>query len=166
MGNSAMPFESPATPVPQSPPSGAAQNYSGAARRGWEHEHAFISKSLVIMGEITGAESLYIDGRVEGKIELPANSVSIGRNGVVTSQVHAHDIAVRGELHGDVTAEDKIEIRSGGSLTGDVVSKRVTIEDGAYFKGSIDMRRADPKAHVEVEATAAKAEVEEHPPDD
>src|ERR1700734_1944938 len=98
-------------------------------------------KSLVIKGEVTGSESLYIDGRVEGSISLAGNRVTIGRNGVVAANINAREIVVLGKVRGNLTASDRVDIRSDGSLTGDVIAARISIEDGAYFKGGIDIRK-------------------------
>src|ERR1700691_1924231 len=104
-------------------------------------DQATIGKSLVIKGEVTGSESLYIDGRVEGSISLAGNRVTIGRNGVVAANINAREIVVLGKVRGNLTASDRVDIRSDGSLTGDVVAARISIEDGAYFKGGIDIRK-------------------------
>ena len=104
-------------------------------------DQATIGKSLVIKGEVTGSESLYIDGRVEGSISLAGNRVTIGRNGVVSANINAREIVVLGKVRGNLTASDRVDIRSDGSLTGDVVAARISIEDGAFFKGGIDIRK-------------------------
>jgi cytoskeletal protein CcmA (bactofilin family) len=119
-------------PTPASAPRNAALN---------TNEQATIGKSLVIKGEVSGSESLYIDGRVEGSINLPGNRVTIGRNGVVAANVVAREIVVIGKLKGNLTASDRVDIRNEGSLTGDVVAQRISIEDGAFFKGGIDIRK-------------------------
>ena len=109
-------------------------------------QSATIGKSLVVKGELTGSESLYIDGKVEGSISLPGNRVTIGRNGHVTASIVAREVVVQGKLFGNVTASDRLEVRSEGSLTGDVVAQRISVEDGAFFKGKIDIRRPNPAA--------------------
>jgi cytoskeletal protein CcmA (bactofilin family) len=119
-------------------------------------EQATIGKSLVIKGEVTGSESLYIDGRVEGSINLAGNRVTIGRNGVVAANISAREVVVLGKVRGNLTASDRVDIRSDGSLTGDVVAARISIEDGAFFKGGIDIRKAGQRANGE-EAKAAAA---------
>src|SRR5436853_1418650 len=110
-------------------------------------DQATIGKSLVIKGEVTGSESLYIDGRVEGSINLAGNRVTVGRNGVVSANINAREIVVLGTVRGNLTASDRVDIRSDGSLTGDVVAARISIEDGAFFKGGIDIRKAGQKAN-------------------
>jgi cytoskeletal protein CcmA (bactofilin family) len=94
---------------------------------------------------VTGSESLYIDGRVEGSINLSGNRVTVGRNGVVAANINAREIVVLGKVRGNLTASDRVDIRSDGSLTGDVVAARISIEDGAFFKGGIDIRKAGGK---------------------
>ena len=112
-------------------------------------EQATLGKSLVIKGEVTGSESLYIDGRVEGSINLPGNRVTVGRNGVVSANINAREIVVLGKVRGNLTASDRVDIRSDGSLTGDVVAARISIEDGAFFKGGIDIRKPGQKVNGE-----------------
>jgi cytoskeletal protein CcmA (bactofilin family) len=118
-------------------------------------DQATIGKSLVIKGEVTGSESLYIDGRVEGSINLSGNRVTVGRNGVVAANINAREIVVLGKVRGNLTASDRVDIRSDGSLTGDVVAARISIEDGAFFKGGIDIRKAGAKPEEVKPATTA-----------
>ena len=108
-------------------------------------EQASISKGLSIKGEITGTESLFIDGKVEGSINIPGNRVTVGKNGQVKASISAREIVVLGKLKGNVTATDRVDIRAEGALTGDVAAARISIEDGAFFKGGIDIRKADSK---------------------
>jgi cytoskeletal protein CcmA (bactofilin family) len=139
----------PAAPEPPSaprPPAGPPIN---------TQEQATLGKSLIIKGEVTGSESLYIDGRVEGSINLPGNRVTVGRNGVVAANISAREIVVLGKVRGNMTASDRVDIRGEGSLTGDVIAQRISIEDGAYFKGGIDIRRPGQKANGELKETTA-----------
>ena len=135
--------ERPAMPTPTTPtmsePSTAAPR--PATTSATTADQATIGKSLVIKGEVTGSESLYIDGRVEGSINLSGNRVTVGRNGVVAANINAREIVVLGKVRGNLTASDRVDIRSDGSLTGDVVAARISIEDGAFFKGGIDIRK-------------------------
>ena len=101
---------------------------------------AAIGKSLVIKGEVSGSESLYIDGRIEGSINLPENSVTVGSNGQVNATVTAREVIVQGKIVGNVNASDRLKVHSEGSLTGDAVAQRISLEDGAFFKGKIDIR--------------------------
>src|SRR5213082_2035547 len=137
-------------PTPASAPRNALLN---------TQEQATIGKSLVIKGEVTGSESLYIDGRVEGSINLAGNRVTVGRNGVVSANINAREIVVIGKVRGNLTASDRVDIRSDGSLTGDVVAARISIEDGAFFKGGIDIRKAGQKPNGEEIKGAASAEI-------
>ena len=138
----------PASSVPSmSEPAAAAPRT--AATTTTTADQATIGKSLVIKGEVTGSESLYIDGRVEGSINLSGNRVTVGRNGVVAANINAREIVVLGKVRGNLTASDRVDIRSDGSLTGDVVAARISIEDGAFFKGGIDIRKAGQKPNGE-----------------
>jgi cytoskeletal protein CcmA (bactofilin family) len=117
-------------------------------------EQATLGKSLVIKGEVTGSESLYIDGRVEGSINLPGNRVTVGRNGVVSANISAREIVILGKVRGNMAASDRFDIRSEGSLSGDITAQRVSIEEGAYFKGGIDIRKPGQKVNGETKDEA------------
>ncbi len=122
-------------------------------------DQATIGKSLVIKGEVTGSESLYIDGRVEGSIHLPGNRVTVGKNGVVAANITARETVILGKVRGNVSATDRVDIRNEGSLTGDVVAQRISIEDGAFFKGGIDIRKPNVNEKPQaVEGAAATPE--------
>jgi cytoskeletal protein CcmA (bactofilin family) len=123
-------------------------------------EQATIGKSLIIKGEVTGSESLYIDGRVEGSINLPGNRITVGRNGVVSANMTAREIVIIGKVKGNLTASDRVDIRSEGSLTGDVIAQRISIEDGAFFKGGIDIQKP---AHKTVGDTRSNGKAETVP---
>ena len=102
---------------------------------------ASIGKSVVIRGELSGSEDLYIDGQVEGTIELRDHHLTVGPNGRVQANINAKEVVIQGSVKGNVRAIDRVEIRKSGSLTGDMVAARVVIEDGAFFKGSIDIQK-------------------------
>ena len=106
---------------------------------------ATIGKSVVIKGEISSSEDLFVDGEIRGAIELRDHSLTVGPNGKVDANVTAREIVVQGTLNGNVHASDKIEIRKTGSLLGDLTTARIIIEDGAYFKGSIDILKPGQK---------------------
>lgn len=144
------------TPAASSEPSPVTARSNATLNTG---DQATIGKSLVIKGEVTGSESLYIDGRVEGSINLAGNRVTIGRNGVVAANITAREIVVLGKVRGNLNATDRVDIRNEGSLTGDVIAQRISIEDGAYFKGGIDIRKPGQKVNGEAkeEAAAGKA---------
>ena len=118
-----------------------------------------IGKSVVIKGELNGSEDLTIEGHVEGTIQLKEHVLTIGPNGRIKAQVFAKSVIVLGEVMGNVTASDKVDIRDNGSVDGDIVSPRVAIAEGAHFRGSVDMQRkgaqAPPKAEVKPAAAAA-----------
>jgi cytoskeletal protein CcmA (bactofilin family) len=106
---------------------------------------ATIGKAVKINGQIFSKEDLYIDGDVEGTVELHENKLTIGPNGRVQATVRARDVVVLGAIHGNVEASDRIEIRKEAKLVGDIKTARIVIEDGAYFKGSIDIVKGEPK---------------------
>ncbi len=130
-----------------------------------------IGKSVVIKGELSGSEDLTIEGHVEGKIDLKGNVLTIGPNGKIKAEVFAKAVVVLGEVTGNVTASEKVDIRDNGSVDGDIASPRVAIAEGAHFRGSVDMQRAGggvkPQQHQQAKpnpqsaaaaATAAAAE--------
>jgi cytoskeletal protein CcmA (bactofilin family) len=100
-----------------------------------------IGKSVVIKGELNGSEDLTIEGHVEGTIQLKEHVLTIGPNGKIKAQVFAKSVIVLGEVTGNVTASEKVDIRDNGSVDGDIVSPRVAIAEGAHFRGSVDMQR-------------------------
>jgi cytoskeletal protein CcmA (bactofilin family) len=120
-----------------------------------------IGKDLMITGEISGAdslESLFIEGRVEGAINLPFSRVTVGVNGQVKAGIAARDIVVMGTILGNITASNRVEIRAAASVTGEVSAPRVNIEEGAFFKGKLDVTAAGAEPVAAVEAPA-KAEL-------
>jgi cytoskeletal protein CcmA (bactofilin family) len=122
-------------------------------------EQATIGRSVVIKGDVSGAESLYIDGRIEGTINFADSRVTIGRNAVIVANVTAKEVVVMGTVTGNIHCTDRLDIRSEGSLTGDVVTPRVCVEDGALLKGSVEVRNAQKQgaqAHNEKPQTQAK----------
>jgi cytoskeletal protein CcmA (bactofilin family) len=150
----------PERPTMSTPTAPAASDTAAAPRpvtTTTTSDQATIGKSLVIKGEVTGSESLYIDGRVEGSINLSGNRVTVGRNGVVAANINAREIVVLGKVRGNLTASDRVDIRSDGSLTGDVVAARISIEDGAFFKGGIDIRKAGGKPEEVKSASSVSA---------
>src|SRR5258706_15252223 len=108
-------------------------------------EQATIGRTLVIKGEISGAEALYIDGRIESKISLPDNRITIGRNGSVQANITAREVVVMGKGSGNIDCSDRVDIRSEGSVTGDVSTIRISVEDGAVLKGGIQVRSSEQK---------------------
>lgn len=103
---------------------------------------ATIGKSLQIKGEVIGSESLYIEGNIEGTINLPDCRVTVSRDALVLANITAREVVVLGKVSGNVYASERVDIRSEGSLTGDVTTGRITIGEGAFFKGGIDIRKS------------------------
>jgi len=120
-------------------------------------EQATIGQSVVIKGEISGAEALYIDGRVEGSINLPQHRVTIGRHGSIQANINAREVVVMGKVTGNVECLDRLDIRGEGSLTGDVITQRISIEDGALMKGSIQVRAGNAKVESKALVEQPKA---------
>jgi cytoskeletal protein CcmA (bactofilin family) len=101
-----------------------------------------IGKSVIIKGDLSGSEDLTIEGQVEGKIELRQNILTIGPNGKIKASVFAKAVVVQGEVIGDITATERVDIRDAGSVDGDLSAPRIAIADGAHFRGSIDMQKS------------------------
>src|SRR6202142_10564 len=108
-------------------------------------EQATIGRSLVVKGEISGSESLFIDGRVEGSISFPDNRVTVGRNGVVAANITANEVVIMGKVQGNVECADRLDIRSEGLLAGDVITHRISVEEGAILKGGVEVRNPEKK---------------------
>lgn len=126
-----------------------------------ERGAALIGRSVVIKGELDGSEDLTIDGHVDGKVELRDHTLTVGPNGRIKAQVFAKAVVVFGELVGNISASEKVDIRENGSVDGDIVSPRVAIAEGAHFRGSIDMQR---KGAVPGKAAPAPAPAPATPP--
>jgi cytoskeletal protein CcmA (bactofilin family) len=108
-------------------------------------DQSTIGKGMSVKGDISGTESLFIDGRLEGNVNLPGNRVTVGRNGQVTANIVAREVVIHGKIRGNVSAMDRVDIRAEGALNGDVAAARISIEEGAFFKGGIDIRKPDAK---------------------
>ena len=162
-GGQSQPSPAPAPVTPAAPPAAAE-----AARpqpitsvdtpRGLE-KTVNIGKSVIIKGELNGSEDLTIEGQVEGKIELRQNVLTIGPNGKIKAQVFAKSVIILGEVTGNVTATEKVDIRDNGSVDGDITAPRVAIAEGAHFRGSIDMQRAGKPG----ESKPAESKAEQKP---
>ncbi len=123
-----------------------------------------IGKSVVIKGELSGSEDLTIEGHVEGRIDLKDNVLTIGPNGKIKAEVFAKSVVVLGEVTGNVTASEKVDIRDNGSVDGDIASPRVAIAEGAHFRGSVDMQRAGQKAQQQPKpATPPQGQPQQNP---
>jgi cytoskeletal protein CcmA (bactofilin family) len=131
-----------------------------------ERDMVNIGKSVVIKGELNGSEDLTVEGHVEGRIELKDHVLTIGPNGKIKAQVFAKAVIVLGEVNGNVTASEKVDIRDGGSVDGDIIAPRVAIAEGAHFRGSVDMQRkgqpaatsAQPSKTTVSQATSSQAQ--------
>ena len=123
-------------------------------------QHATIGQSVLIKGEITGSEPLYIEGSVEGSINFPDNQVMVGREGDVKANITAREIIVIGSICGNLTASERVVIRSSGSLAGNISSLRIIMEDGAFFKGGVDL--GEPSRKSDGESQAERTGEEEH----
>jgi cytoskeletal protein CcmA (bactofilin family) len=119
-------------------------------------EQATIGRSIVVKGDISGAESLFIDGQVEGSITLADHRVTIGRNGSVTADINAKEVVIMGKVSGNIECSDRLDIRGEGTLIGDVVTQRISVEDGAVMSGKVQVR-ATEKAQEKAKAAAASA---------
>src|SRR5262249_21351178 len=135
------------TAAPQSPAPTQAGTPAPRPVETTHHSHSLerdivnIGKSVVIKGELNGSEDLTIEGHVEGTIQLKEHVLTIGPNGRIKAQVFAKSVIVLGEVTGNVTASDKVDIRDNGSVDGDIGSPRVAIAEGAHFRGSVDMQK-------------------------
>jgi len=125
--------------IPMSPVSSRMSEPVAEVSRGGV---AVIGKSVIIKGQIFSREDLTIDGEVEGTVELQEHRLTIGPNGKVAATVKARELVVLGSIQGNVETTDKIDIRKDAKLLGDIKTARIVIEDGAYFKGNIDIVRA------------------------
>jgi cytoskeletal protein CcmA (bactofilin family) len=124
---------------------------------------ASIGKSVVIKGELSGSEDLYVDGEVEGSIELRGHSLIVGPNGRVRANVHARDIIIHGKVDGNLYGGERVELRKTAVLVGDIATQRIAIEDGAFFKGGIDVQKSDVKPQ-QTAAVAANSAAVSSPP--
>ena len=118
-------------------------------------EVAHIGKSVLVKGELSGSEDLYLDGEVEGSIELRGHSLTIGPNGRVRANIHARDVVVHGKVDGNIRGSERVELKRSAQVAGDITTQRVVIEDGAFFKGGIDIQREGAKAEGKAAETRA-----------
>lgn len=123
---------------------------------------AILGASTLIKGELTGNEDLTIDGRVEGRIDLKQHRLTIGPGGKITADIQAKYVTIQGEVQGNITAQEMVEIQPGGKLRGDIITPRVSIMDGAFFKGSVEMEKtaAAPKTDTQAKAPQTPSQAE------
>lgn len=157
------PYTPPAPPQPTVTPAAPAREFrpvetpkmdqfrAGTAQAG----SAYIGKSVVIKGELSGGEDLYIDGEVEGSIELRANSLTIGPSGRIRANIQARDVVIQGRVEGNVRGSDRVQLKSSAILNGDIFTQRIAIEDGALLKGGIDIQKLETKAEARRELSTA-----------
>jgi cytoskeletal protein CcmA (bactofilin family) len=129
----------------------ASSTPANAARTG-----ASISQGIKIKGEVTGSEDLYVDGQVEGKLNLSNGTLTIGPNGVVKADVDAREVVVSGRIDGNITAREKVQLWASGQVSGEVRTERLAIEDGASLRGKVEAGKVPPKI-AEVRAAMAAA---------
>jgi cytoskeletal protein CcmA (bactofilin family) len=144
-GTSPSPEQRPVS-VPQSTPPSVRPVNAPVAR-----DLACLGASLTIKGQITGDEDLQIDGKVEGPISLQGHRLTVGRSARLNSEVNAREVVVYGKASGNLRARDRVEIKKDGEVTGDITTARISIEDGAYFKGRIEIERAKQASQTERE---------------
>jgi len=118
---------------------------------------AHIGKSVLIKGELSGSEDLYLDGEVEGNILLKDHNLTIGPNGRVRANIQAKDVVVHGKVDGNVSGTDRVELKRSAVLTGDIATQRIVIEDGAFFKGAIDIKKEGKAEPARDRASSASA---------
>jgi cytoskeletal protein CcmA (bactofilin family) len=141
------------TPTPYQP-----RNVETPRMDTYRADVAHIGKSVIIKGELSGSEDLYLDGEVEGNIDLRNHNLVIGPNGRVHANVFAKDVVIHGKVDGKVIGSDKVELKKSAVVNGDIETQRIVIEDGAFFKGAIDIRKGEVKveaARPVVQAAAA-----------
>ena len=143
MPTSTAPTATPTTNPVASAPSRPAEPLRSDSSRP-SSEVATIGKSVVVKGELSGSEDLVVDGEVEGSIALRGQSLTVGPNGRVRANIEARNVILHGRVDGDIQATDRVELRKSASLTGDISTARISIEDGAFFKGTIDIQKPEP----------------------
>lgn len=104
-------------------------------------EQAHLGKSVVIKGEVSGSEDLYLDGQVDGAIDLKGNRLTIGPNGRVKANINTRSAVIHGKVEGNINASDRVDLKQSAIVTGDIVTQRISIDDGAFFKGGVDISR-------------------------
>src|SRR5215471_113607 len=126
---------------------------------------AHIGKSVVVKGELSGSEDLYLDGEVEGTIELRDHSLVVGPNGRIRANISAREVIVHGKAEGNITCTERVELKKSCVLVGDITTQRIVIEDGAFFKGSVDLHReSKPEPRKAMTAAAAAPSPSPAPP--
>jgi len=141
-------FNPPLSAPPRSPESMRSDSFR-------THEVATIGKSVVVKGELSGSEDLVIDGEVEGSISLRGQSLTVGPNGRLRANIEARNVILHGRVDGNIHATERVELRKTASLAGDISTARISIEDGAFFKGMIDIQKPEPGAKLDTKPPAS-----------
>ena len=151
--------ESPAVSSDSRLSTASASHARRLSDRPLEGEVVNIGKSVIIKGELSGSEDLTIEGKVDGEVELPDHVLTIGPNGRINAQVFAKSVVVMGNVTGNITASEKINIRENGTVEGDIVAPTIAISEGAQFRGSIDMQahKAPQDSETSARASAARS---------
>jgi cytoskeletal protein CcmA (bactofilin family) len=118
-------------------------------------QQAHLGKSVMIKGEVSGSEDLYLDGQVEGAIDLKGNRLTLGPNGRVKANINARSAVIHGKLEGNITATDRVDLKQSAIVTGDIVTQRISIDEGAFFKGGVDISRGASQPEAKPASTAA-----------
>jgi cytoskeletal protein CcmA (bactofilin family) len=148
------PIGSSSLSAPPAPPRPAEPLRSGELRGG---DVATIGKSVVVKGELSGSEDLIVDGEVEGSICLKGQTCTVGPNGRVRANIEARNVIIHGRVNGDIHATERVELRKTASLAGDIATARISIDDGAFFKGGIDIQKPEPAPKPEAPKPQANA---------
>lgn len=143
------------TPAPQ--PAAPVRPVETPKMDNYRAEVAHIGKSVIVKGELSGNEDLYLDGEVEGSVDLKGHSLTIGPNGRVRANVQAKDIVIHGKVDGNVRGMERVELKKSAVLNGDIATQRIVIEDGAFFKGAIDIQKSERPAEPKAQSAAAAA---------
>jgi cytoskeletal protein CcmA (bactofilin family) len=141
----------PAAPAPPRPAEPVRSEPSHSS------EVATIGKSVVVKGELSGSEDLIVDGEVEGSITLRGQSLTVGPNGRVRANIEARNVIIHGRVDGNIHASDRVDLRKSATLSGDIATARISIEDGAFFKGGIDIQKPEPGLKMESKPQASAA---------
>ncbi len=120
-------------------------------------EEAHLGKSVTIKGEVSGSEDLYLDGQVEGSIDLKGNRLTVGPNGRVKANISARSAVIHGKLEGNINASDRVDLKQSAIVTGDIVTQRISIDEGAFFKGGVDISRGVSAQPAETKPASAAA---------
>jgi len=152
--NHDQPHPSPLAEMPTPAPVTSATNQNAAT------QYSMIGKSIVIKGEIVASDPVYIYGSVEGSINAPAHRVTIGKEGRVKADIRAREVVIMGEVCGNLDGRERVEIRSDGSLMGDLSTSRIYIEEGAVLSGTIDVHKPTKKEKAEAQEQEEEAELD------